>query len=396
MIISPKMRGFICTTAHPTGCAKNVEQQIDFVKKHGQFKGPINVLVIGASTGYGLASRIAATFGAGAKTIGVFFEKESENNRTASAGWYNTAAFEKIAHENHLYAKSINGDAFSNEIKKKTIDLIRSDLGKIDLIVYSLASPRRVHPETGVVYSSVLKPINQSYTSKTVDPLRKEIKEVTLEAATEEEIANTVAVMGGEDWEMWVDALAKDNLLAEGVTTIAYDYIGPELTHPIYKNGTIGKAKEHLYSTSIKLNEKLKKYHGQALLSVNKALVTQASAAIPVVPLYISLLYKLMKEKGTHEGCIEQISRLFKDKLYSGKTERDSEGRIRMDDYEMQADIQKKIAELWPQINADNLEKLTDLEGYRLDFYHLFGFDVKGVNYNDEVDPVVRIETIKV
>lgn len=395
MIILPKMRGFICTTAHPTGCAANVSEQIDFVKKHGQFQGPKNVLVIGASTGYGLASRIAATYGAGAKTIGVFFEKESENNRTASAGWYNTAAFEKIAHKDGYFAESVNGDAFSNDIKKQTVDLIRSTLGKIDLVVYSLASPRRVHPDTGVVYSSVLKPINQSYTSKTVDPLRKEVKEVTLEPANEEEIANTVAVMGGEDWEMWMDLLAKENLLADGVTTIAYDYIGPELTHPIYKNGTIGKAKEHLYQTSIKLNEKLKKFHGQALLSVNKGLVTQASAAIPVVPLYISLLYKLMKEKGTHEGCIEQISRLFKDKLYGTKDDRDSEGRIRMDDYEMQADVQKKISELWPQVNADNLEKLTDLEGYRLDFYHLFGFDFQGVNYEVDVDPVVEIESLK-
>jgi enoyl-[acyl-carrier protein] reductase/trans-2-enoyl-CoA reductase (NAD+) len=373
-----------------------VEEQIHYVKSHGQFKGPKNVLVIGASTGYGLASRIVSTFGASAKTIGVFFEKEAEGSRTASAGWYNSAAFEKLAHADGYYAKSINGDAFSHDIKKKTIDLIRTDLGKIDLIVYSLASPRRVHPDTGTVYSSVLKPINESYTSKTVDPLRKEIKEITLESATQDEINNTIAVMGGEDWEMWIDLLNKENLLADGIVTIAYDYIGPEITHPIYKNGTIGQAKEHLYKTSLQLNEKLKSHHGQALLSVNKALVTQASAAIPVVPLYISLLYKLMKEKGTHEGCIEQIDRLFRNKLYASETiEKDNAGRIRMDDYEMESHIQKKIAELWPLIDSQNLEKLTDIEGYITEFHRLFGFEVSGVNYEADVSPEVSIDSLK-
>lgn len=396
MIIQPKMRGFICTTAHPEGCAKMVEEQVRFVKSHGSFKGAKNVLVIGASTGYGLASRIAMTFGAGAKTIGVFYEKEAEGNRTASAGWYNSAAFEKFADAENHYAKSINGDAFSNEIKKKTIDLIRTDLGKIDLIIYSLASPRRIHPNTGVTYSSVLRPINQSYTSKTVDPLRKEVKDITLEPASQDEIDNTVAVMGGEDWEMWIDLLKKENLLAENVITLAYDYIGPEITHPIYKNGSIGKAKDHLYQTSIKLTEKLKDLHGQALLSVNKGLVTQASAAIPVVPLYISLLYKIMKEKGTHEGCIEQMDRLFRTKIYkSNVIEKDAQGRIRMDDLEMQTDVQQKIAELWPLVNSNNLEELTDINGYVTEFHRLFGFEMAGVDYQADVSPDVNIASLK-
>jgi enoyl-[acyl-carrier protein] reductase/trans-2-enoyl-CoA reductase (NAD+) len=395
MIISPKMRGFICTTAHPAGCAEHVKEQIQFVKKNGQFTGPKNVLVIGASTGYGLASRIAATFGAGAKTIGIFYEKAAENNRTASAGWYNTAAFETIAHDEKHYAKSINGDAFSHAIKQQTVDLIKADLGKIDLVIYSLASPRRVHPDTGVVYSSVLKPINQTYTSKTVDPLRKEVKDITLEAATQDEIDQTIQVMGGEDWQMWIDLLLEQNLLADGAITLAYDYIGPELTHPIYKNGSIGKAKEHLYQTSLTLNKQLSAIHGQAFLSVNKGLVTQASAAIPVVPLYISLLYKLMKEKGTHEGCIEQISRLLKDKVYAtNPPARDNEGRVRMDDYEMHADIQKQINELWPLVTTENVEELTDVDGYRDEFHRLFGFHFKDVNYDDDISPEVAIPSV--
>jgi enoyl-[acyl-carrier protein] reductase / trans-2-enoyl-CoA reductase (NAD+) len=395
MIIQPKMRGFISTSSHPEGSARMVEEQVNYVKAHGQFKGPKNVLVIGSSTGYGLASRIVTTFGADAKTIGIFFEKPAEGSRTASAGWYNSAAFEKLAQSSNHYAKSINGDAFSHEIKRQTAALIRKDLGKVDLIIYSLASPRRMHPETGQLYSSVLKPINQSYTSKTVDPLRKELKEITLEAATEDEINNTIQVMGGEDWEIWIDLLLKENLLAEGVITLAYDYIGPELTHPIYKNGTIGKAKEHLYQTSLKLNEKLKNLHGQALLSVNKALVTQASAAIPVVPLYISLLYKIMKENGTHEGCIEQITRLLKTKIY-GKTPaaRDAEGRIRMDDLEMEASVQNKIAELWPLVNAENLSTLSDIDGYNDEFHKLFGFNQPGVDYDADINPEVEIPSL--
>lgn len=396
MIIQPKIRGFICTTAHPTGCYAAVAEQVNYIKQQKPIKGPKNVLVIGASTGYGLASRIAAAFGAGAKTIGVAFEKAADNKRTATAGWYNTAAFEKLAAKEQLYAKSINGDAFSHAVKQQVIDLIRQDLKQIDLIVYSLASPRRTHPDTGTVYSSTLKPIGQNYTSKTVDPFRREVKEVTLEPATEAEIADTVAVMGGEDWEMWLDCLAKEGLLAPGVTTVAYTYVGPELTHPIYKNGTIGRAKDHLQQTANKLQSKLQNYQGRALLSVNKGLVTQASAAIPVVPLYISLLYKLMKAKATHEGCIEQIARLYQDYLYTEKPlPLDQEGRIRLDDYEMQVEIQQQIAELWPQITTENLAQLTDIEGYCDDFYRLFGFNMAEVDYTTEVDPAVAIPSIK-
>lgn len=395
MIIQPKIRGFICTTAHPEGCERVVEQQIQYVKAKGQHQGPKNVLVIGASTGYGLASRIAATFGAGANTIGVFFEKEADEKRTASPGWYNTAAFEKFAHLDGFYAKSINGDAFSNEIKERTTDLIRKDLGKIDLIIYSLASPRRTHPVTGQVYASALKPIGQSFTGKSIDAFRGEVKDVTIEPANDEEIANTVAVMGGEDWEMWIDYLAKENLLADGVITVAYSYIGPKLTHAVYKDGTIGKAKEHLKATADKLDKKLKSLHGQALVSVDKAVVTQASAAIPVVPLYISILFKIMKENGTHEGCIEQIYRLFNDHLYSSHAPaRDAEGYVRIDDLEMRKEVQDAVMEIWPTVTSDNLTEKTDVQGYRDEFYRLFGFNIDGVNYDAEVNPVVKIPSI--
>jgi enoyl-[acyl-carrier protein] reductase/trans-2-enoyl-CoA reductase (NAD+) len=395
MIIQPKIRGFICTTAHPLGCHKVVKDQIDYVKSKGAVPGPKNVLVIGASTGYGLASRIVATFGSGAKTIGVFFEKEADDKRTASTGWYNTAAFEEMAHQDNYYAKSINGDAFSDDIKKQTADLIRKDLKQVDLVIYSLASPRRIHPTSNEVFSSVLKPIGQSYTSKTVDAFRGDVKDITLEAATQEEIEDTIEVMGGEDWEMWMDFLAKENLLADGATAVAYSYVGPELTHPIYKDGTIGKAKEDLRLSAENINAALKQKQGRALLSVNKAVVTQASAAIPVVPLYISLLFKLMKEKGTHEGCIEQIYRLYKDHLYSGQPlVCDAQGQIRLDDLEMQEDIQQQIAKLWPQITTENLYDLTDIEGYRHEFYRLFGFNAEGIDYNLDVNPQVKIESI--
>ncbi len=392
MLIQPKIRGFICTTAHPVGCRKIVSEQIQYVKSKGKFKGPKNALIIGASTGYGLASRIVSTFGADAKTIGVFFEKEGDEKRTASAGWYNTAAFESIAHAEKYYAKSINGDAFSNEIKQRTAELIRKDLKQVDLIVYSLAAPRRMHPD-GHVSNSTLKPIGQAYKNKTVDAFRGEVKEVTLEPATPDDIARTIDVMGGEDWEMWIDFLAKENLLADGLTTVAYSYIGPELTYAIYKDGTIGKAKEHLHVTARKLTQKLQAQHGRALVSINKALVTQASSAIPVVPLYISLLYKIMKGKGTHEGCIEQIYRLFCDYLYASPGVKD--GLIRLDNYEMQKDVQEKIMQLWPQVTSENLEQLTDVKGYRHEFSRLFGFDADGVDYNVEVDPRVKIESVE-
>lgn len=395
MVIQPKIRGFICTTAHPVGCAKAVEEEINYVKSKGKFNGPKNVLVIGASTGFGLASRIAAAFGSDAKTIGVFFEKEADDKRTATAGWYNTAAFEAIAHREGLYAKSINGDAFSNDIKKQTADLIRQDLKQVDLIIYSLASPRRTHPETGQVFSSVLKPIGHDFNGKTVDPFRGEVKDIAIEPANEEEINHTIGVMGGEDWEMWIDYLDKENLLAPNVKTVAYTYIGPELTHAIYRNGTIGQAKEDLQKSANKLNQKLKARGGEAVISVNKALVTQASAAIPVVPLYIAILFKIMKEKGTHEGCIEQIYRLYTNHLYAvTPLARDEENRIRIDDLEMQSDVQQKVMQLWPQVTSENLAQLTDIKGYCDDFHHLFGFGFDGVNYEADVDPVVKISSL--
>lgn len=396
MIIQPKIRGFICTTAHPVGCAQAVSEQINYVKSQPKIKGPRNVLVIGASTGYGLASRIVATFGADSKTIGVFYEKEADEKRTASAGWYNTAAFEAVASAQGHYAKSINGDAFSQEIKNKTAALIRRDLGKVDLIIYSLASPRRTHPITGEGFASVLKPIGQAYSNKTVDAFRGEVKEVTIEAATDTEIANTVAVMGGEDWEMWIDFLKQENLLAQGIVTVAYSYLGPNLTHAIYKEGTIGKAKEDLKATADKLTTKLHDLSGHALISVNKAVVTQASAAIPVVPLYISLLFKFMKAAGSHEGCIEQIYRLFHDYLYaSTPLPRDNEGYIRLDDLEMDATIQATIAAEWPKVTTENLEQMTDINGYRKDFHQLFGFELASVDYDADVDPNVKIVSLE-
>lgn len=395
MIVNPKVRGFICTTAHPTGCASHVLEQIKYVKGQEHINGPKNVLVIGASTGYGLASRIVSAFGAGAATIGVFFEKPASDGRTGSAGWYNSAAFEKSAHESGLYAKSINGDAFSNEIKEKTIELIKNDLGKIDLIVYSLASPRRIHPDTGETYNSVIKPIGEAYTNKTVNFHSGEVSDITVKPASEEEIRQTIAVMGGEDWEMWIKALKNADALSDNVITVAYSYIGPEITHSIYKNGTIGKAKDHLEVTVGNIDNLLKSIGGKAYVSVNKALVTQASSAIPVVPLYISLLFKLMKDMSIHEGCIEQMYRLLADRLYSGKLELDEKGRIRIDDWEMREDVQSRVLKEWGSVNTDNLEAISDIKGYRDDFFKLFGFGLKGVDYDSDVDVNVEVPSIK-
>ncbi|MEK7199249.1 MAG: enoyl-ACP reductase FabV, partial [Bacteroidota bacterium] len=316
MVIEPKIRGFICLTSHPKGCEKNVLKQIDYIKSKGQIEGPKNVLVIGASTGFGLASRITSAFGSNASTIGVFFEKGPQEGKTASPGWYNSAAFQNQAKRAGLYAKSINGDAFSEEVKKKAIDLIKSDLGKVDLVIYSLASPVRTHPVTGVTHRSVLKPIGNIYTNKTVDFHTGIVSTISIDPCSEDDITNTVAVMGGEDWEMWIDALIEADALTNNAMTIAYSYIGPSLTETVYRKGTIGKAKDHLEATAFKISDKLKSIHGKGYVSVNKALVTQASSAIPVIPLYISLLYKVMKEKGIHEGCIEQIQRLFKERLF--------------------------------------------------------------------------------
>jgi enoyl-[acyl-carrier protein] reductase/trans-2-enoyl-CoA reductase (NAD+) len=390
MILRPKVRGFVCVTAHPVGCAAHVQEQIDYVQRHGPIKnGPKRALVIGASTGYGLASRITAAFGCGAATLGVFYDRPSEEDRPATPGWYNTIAFERAAKRAGLYARSVNGDAFSEAIKRQAIELIRDELGPIDLVVYSVASPRRVHPKTGVVHKSVIKPIGQSYTNKTVDTDLGIVSEITIEPATDEEIADTVAVMGGEDWELWMQALDAAGLLAPGATAVSYSYIGPAVTWPIYRHGTIGLAKNDLERAARRIDALLKTNgYGRAFVSINKALVTQASSAIPVVPLYISLLYKIMKAQGTHEGCIEQIQRLFSSQMYHGNALAfDEGGRVRLDDREMQTEVQRKIVELWPQIATETLGELTDIQGYRTEFLKLFGFGLAGVDYEADIDP---------
>jgi enoyl-[acyl-carrier protein] reductase/trans-2-enoyl-CoA reductase (NAD+) len=392
MIIEPRMRGFICLTSHPKGCEKNVLNQIDYVKSKGKIAGAKKVLVIGASTGFGLASRITSAFGSDAATIGVFFEKAPAEGKTASPGYYNSLAFEAAAKDAGLYAKSINGDAFSNEVKAQTIDLIKADLGQVDLVIYSLASPVRQHPVTGVLHRSVLKPIGDTFSDKTVDFHTGNVSEVTITPCNEEDIANTVAVMGGEDWQMWMDALLSAGVLAEGAMTVAYSYIGPKVTEPVYRKGTIGMAKDHLESTAFKITEDLAKIGGKAFVSVNKALVTQASSAIPVIPLYISLLYKIMKAKGTHEGCIEQIQRLFSARLYTnGSIPVDEKGRIRIDDWEMDEAVQKEVAELWKGATTENLPSIGDLNGYKSDFLNLFGFGFDGVDYAAEANEMVEI-----
>lgn len=387
MIIAPKIRGFICTTAHPDGCAANVQSQIDYVRSQPPLANPPKkVLVIGASTGYGLASRIVPAFGGGAATIGVFFEKPGTDRKTGSAGWYNSVAFEKAAHEAGLYAKSFNGDAFSNEMKDQVIQAIKEDLGEIDCIVYSLASPRRTDPTDGETYRSVLKPIGAPYSQKNLNTDTGEVDSVTIEPAEGDEIAHTVKVMGGEDWELWIDALKEAGVLADGFQTVAYSYIGPELTFPIYTNGTIGKAKEHLEESAARMNASFG--DSTAYVSVNKALVTQASSAIPVVPLYISLLYKVMKEKGNHEGCIEQIERLFLDHLSSdGAPALDEKGRIRIDDWEMGEEVQAAVADAWENVTTENLSELSDFSGYKDEFLRLFGFGIEGVDYESDTNP---------
>ena len=395
MIIEPRMRGFICLTSHPDGCAQNVKNQIEYVKSKGTIAGGKKVLVIGASTGFGLASRISSAFGSDAATIGVFFEKPPTEGRTASPGWYNSAAFEKEAKKAGLYAKSVNGDAFSDEVKKQTLDLIKADLGQVDLIIYSLASPVRLDPKTGALHRSVLKPIGDTFTNKTVDFHSGKVSEVSIEPSNGDDIENTVKVMGGEDWEMWIDALKAENLLAPGATTVAYSYIGPSLTEAVYRKGTIGRAKDHLEATAFTITDSLADIGGKAYVSVNKALVTQASSAIPVIPLYISLLYKIMKEEGIHEGCIEQIQRLYSERLYTGKeVPVDDKGRIRIDDWEMRPDVQEKVAKLWLEATTENIPEISDLEGYRNDFHNLFGFGFDGVDYKAEANEMVNVESI--
>lgn len=396
MIIEPRMRGFICLTAHPKGAEQSIKNQIEYVKSKGKIDGAKKVLVIGASTGFGLASRITSAFGSDAATIGVFFEKPPMEGKTASPGWYNSAAFEEEAHKAGLYAKSINGDAFSNEIKDQTIELIKKDLGQVDLVIYSLASPVRTNPVTGITHRSVLKPIGNTFSNKTVDFHTGKVSDISIEPSKEDDIENTIAVMGGEDWAMWIDAMKKANVLAPAAMTVAYSYIGPSLTEPVYRKGTIGRAKDHLEATAFSITDSLKDIGGKAYVSVNKALVTQASSAIPVIPLYISLLYKVMKEEGIHEGTIEQIQRLYQQRLYAGgEIPTDDKGRIRIDDWEMRDDIQEKVAVLWDKATTENLSEIGDLEGYRKDFYNLFGFEIEGVDYAADANEMVAVESIK-
>lgn len=383
MVVEAKVKGFICTTAHPEGCKESVRRQISYCKQKGTTEGPKKVLVIGASTGYGLASRIAVTYGYGADTIGVSFEKESNGRRTATAGWYNTKAFEEFATADGYSAKSFNGDGFSQEMKAQVIEAIKKEWGKADMVVYSLAAPRRTLPD-GTSVSSVLKTIGNKFKNKTIDLRTNEIKEVTVSVANEEEIQNTVSVMGGEDWQAWIDALAEAGVLADNAVTLAYSYIGPELTHAIYKDGTIGQAKKHLYDTSVALTKKYADRGLQAYISVNKALVTQSSSAIPVVPLYISLLYKVMKEEGLHEGCIEQMQRLFVEKL--PQREVDDQSMFRLDDWEMKDCVQSKIADLWTKVTSENIKEISDIEGYWEDFYQMFGFHFDNVDYAADVE----------
>jgi enoyl-[acyl-carrier protein] reductase/trans-2-enoyl-CoA reductase (NAD+) len=394
MIISPKIRGFICTTAHPEGCAAHVQEQIDYVKSKPALENcPKRVLVVGSSTGYGLASRIVPAFGGGAKTIGVFFEREGTEGKTATAGWYNSAAFENAAAKEGLYARSFNGDAFSTEMKTQVIDAIKADLGQVDMIIYSLASPRRTDPVTGEVYKSCLKPTGVTYTNKNLNTDKKEIEMVTIEPANEDEIAQTVKVMGGEDWKLWIEAMKEAGVLADGFKTVAYSYIGPELTWAIYTDGTIGRAKLHLEETAKEMNAAFGE--GTAVVSVNKALVTQASSAIPVVPLYISILYKIMKAKGLHEGCIEQIHRLFADHYGAeGGPQLDDKGRIRIDDWEMRPEVQAEIESIWAGVTTESIDDVSDFGGYQKEFYRLFGFGLSGVDYTAESNPVRPIPSL--
>lgn len=385
MIVEPKAKGFICVTAHPEGCKENVRRQIEYAKKQKKRECPKKVLVIGCSTGYGLASRISAAYIGGAATLGIMFEKASNGRRTATPGFYNTRAFEEFAAKDGLYAKSINGDAFSKEIKEETIKTIKEDLGKVDMVVYSLAAPRRAMSD-GTVYQSVLKTTENDFTEKSWNVDTDVVSDATIPSATPEEVESTVKVMGGEDWLDWMDALKEADVLEDNAVTVAYSYIGPELTYPVYNNGTMGMAKKHLFETSKKITEKYESSGIKAYISVNKALVTQASSAIPIVPLYFAILYKVMKAKNLHEGCIEQMARLFTDKLFGETPITDEKGQIRLDDWEMREDVQKEVMDIWAQVNSDNVRKLADVEGYREDFYHLFGFQFDNVDYTQDVE----------
>ena len=394
MIIKPRVRGFMCITTHPTGCEANVKNQIDFIKSQGAIDGPKRVLVIGSSTGYGLAARITAAFGSGASTLGVFFEKPGTDRKPGTAGWYNSAAFHQFAEQDGLYAKSINGDAFSTEVKDKVINTIKEDLGQIDLVIYSLAAPRRQHPVSGEVLNSTLKPVGKDVTMRGVNTDKEEIQEFSLEAASQQEIDDTVAVMGGEDWQMWIDALGEAGVLADGAKTTAFTYIGEKITWDLYWDGTIGQAKKDLDTKVLAIRDKLGAHGGDARVSVLKAVVTQASSAIPIMPLYLAMLFKEMKQNGTHEGCIEQLYRLFTECLYSGAPRTDEEGRLRVDELEMQPDVQAAVADAWSNISNENLSELTDFKGYKEEFLKLFGFEMDGVDYDADVNPEVAINNL--
>ena len=391
MIIKPRVRGFMCITTHPLGCETNVKNQIDFIKSQPAIDAPKRVLVIGSSTGYGLAARIAAAFGSGAATLGIFFEKPGSESKPGTAGWYNSAAFHKFAEQDGLYAKSINGDAFSDEVKAKTIATIKEDLGQIDLVIYSLAAPRRQHPKTGEVFNSTLKPVGKNITMRGINTDKETIQEFSLEAANEQEIADTVAVMGGEDWQMWIDDLSAAGVLAEGAKTTAFTYIGEKMTWDLYWDGTIGQAKKDLDKRVVSIREKLAAQGGDARVSVLKAVVTQASSAIPIMPLYLAMLFKEMKRDGSHEGCIEQLYRLFTECLYSDSPRTDAEGRLRVDELELRPEIQTAVAEAWSKISTENLAELTDFVGYKHEFLKLLVYDIEGVDYDADVDPDVQI-----
>jgi enoyl-[acyl-carrier protein] reductase/trans-2-enoyl-CoA reductase (NAD+) len=400
VVIHPKVRGFICVTAHPVGCEKNVLEQIGITKAKGAAaNGPKRVLVIGASTGYGLASRITAAFGFGAATLGVFFEKPSSDSKPGTAGWYNSAAFDKLAKRAGLYSRSINGDAFSNETRERAIELIKNEMGgPIDLVIYSLASPVRKLPDSGEVVRSTLKTIGKPFTASSVDTNKDAVVQVTVEPANEQEIKDTVAVMGGEDWALWIDALSQAGVLADNASTVAYSYVGTEITWPIYWHGTIGQAKQHLDDTAQALNQRYAAQHLHAYVGVMKSVITQASSAIPVIPLYISMVFRIMKDKGIHEGTIEQANRLFHDVLYrqdGTPPPTDDEGRLRLDDWEMRDDVQQACKALWPQVNTENLWELTDYAGYKQEFLRLFGFGLKDVDYNADVNPDVSFDVVQ-
>jgi len=394
MIIKPRVRGFMCITSHPVGCEANVKNQIDFIKSQPAIEAPKRVLVIGSSTGYGLAARITAAFGSGASTLGIFFEKPGTETKPGTAGWYNSAAFHKYAEQEGLYAKSINGDAFSDEIKAKTIATIKEDLGQIDLVIYSLAAPRRQHPKTGEVFNSTLKPVGKNITMRGINTDKEIIQEFSLEAANEQEISDTVAVMGGEDWQMWIDALDEAGVLAEGAKTTAFTYIGEKMTWDLYWDGTIGQAKKDLDKRVLSIRERLAAKGGDARVSVLKAVVTQASSAIPIMPLYLAMLFKEMKRDGSHEGCIEQLYRLYTECLYNADPRTDKEGRLRVDELELRPEVQAVVADAWAKISTENLAELTDFAGYKHEFLALFGFDIDGVDYAADVATDVPITNL--